>query len=356
VYGGNITNSLLAYNHGERVYYPRGGAANFAILDHCTIATNSAPEGAGADHSWIYNSVLIGNIGSWGGGAAYSTLDHCTIGANVGGPAGAGDCSLTGCLITNNIGIGLLGGWVNSSTVAGNVEGAYGGTFINSIVYGNSDSNWEFYEFYGLHFTNSCTDPIPTNYVTAFSSMSAVDTFTNDPVFVNAAAGDYHLQPSSPCINSGKNSYVTVSTDLEGNPRIAGGTVDVGAYEFQNPASKISYAWLQQYGLPIDGTTDLADADLDGMNNWQEWTCGTDPTNSFSVLKMFAPSNTPLGLVLSWQSVAGRAYDLQRNDPANPTTFSSLQSNVVGQAGVTTFLDNGATNIGSRLYRVRVQR
>jgi hypothetical protein len=92
------------------------------------------------------------------------------------------------------------------------------------------------------------------------------------------------------------------------------------------------------------------------MNNWREWICGTDPTNRFSVLKMFAPSNTPLGLVLSWQSVAGRTYNLQRSDPANPTTFSSMQSNVLGQGDVTTFLDSGTTSISSRLYRVRVQQ
>jgi parallel beta-helix repeat protein len=356
VWGGNITNCLLAYNRAERVYYPRGGAAKYATLDHCTIATNFASEGAGVEGGYVYNSVLIGNIGSWGGGAAYSTLDHCAIGANVGYPAGAGGCSLAGCLVTNNIGAGTLGCWGNSCTVAGNEYGAEGGTFINSIVFGNSDENWEFDGFYGLHFTNCCTDPIPTNYITTFSSMSAAETFTNDPRFVNPAAGDYHLQSSSPCINSGKNSDVTANTDVDGNPRVKGGTVDIGAYEFQSPASKISYAWLQQFGLPIDGTVDLADTDQDGMNNWQEWICGTDPTNSLSVLKMFAPTNTPLGLALSWQSVLGRTYDLQQSDPANPTTFFSVQSNVVAQGGVTGFLDSSSTNIGSRLYRVRVQQ
>ncbi len=53
-----------------------------------------------------------------------------------------------------------------------------------------------------------------------------------DPLFRDTANGDYRLQPCSPLINAGTNSVIAPgATDLNGNPRIQGGTVDIGAYE-----------------------------------------------------------------------------------------------------------------------------
>ncbi len=63
-----------------------------------------------------------------------------------------------------------------------------------------------------------------------------------DPLFVKPSAGDYHLRPGSPSIDSGDNAATNLpSTDFDGNPRIQDGNgdgvaiVDMGAYEASPP-------------------------------------------------------------------------------------------------------------------------
>lgn len=59
-----------------------------------------------------------------------------------------------------------------------------------------------------------------------------------DPLFVNPAVSNYHLQPGSPAINVGNNSAPNFpAADFDGNPRIYNLTVDLGAYEYQGPTT-----------------------------------------------------------------------------------------------------------------------
>jgi hypothetical protein len=56
-----------------------------------------------------------------------------------------------------------------------------------------------------------------------------------DPLFVNAAGGDFSLQPTSPAINAGVDLTASgVTTDILGHSRPKAGAFDIGAYEDTN--------------------------------------------------------------------------------------------------------------------------
>jgi hypothetical protein len=302
---------------------------------------------------------LLGNSAADSGGGAFScALDNCLLAGNWCGNSGggAGFCAVTNCTVTGN-----------SATYGG---GAAVGVLVNSIVY-----------------YNTASDSYQRNWVAAIGGMMTFCTttpapgpvewrnITNAPLFVDQAGGDFHLQANSPCINAGNNAFVSATNDLDGNPRIAGGTVDLGAYEFQSPTSLLSYAWLQQYGLPTEGSADFADPDGDGMNNWQEWVCGTNPTNALSVLRLLSAAPTGSNVTVSWQSVAGVNYFLERGANLNlpftleitnrvglgtniivlNTNIAVLSTRIIGQAGTTSYADTNAAGSGPFFYRVGVQ-
>ena len=194
---------------------------------------------------------------------------------------------------------------------------------------------------------NCCTTPQPTY---------GVGNITNAPLFVDYAGGNLRLQSNSPCINAGRNAYAPGPTDLDGLPRIVSGTVDIGAYEFQGPGSVISYAWLQQYGLPTDGSADATDPDADGHNTWQEWRCQTDPTNALSALRLLSASPAGTNVTVSWQSVAGRELfpGAQHEPVGKPALHACWPPSLPGQPGTTTFTDTNAAALAPLFYRVGV--
>jgi hypothetical protein len=338
-----------------------GAGAAFSTLTSCVVSNNGAGGlGGGLYFGVVNNSLISSNRASLSGGGAYSNvLNNCILIANDGGKFGGGayQSMLNNCKLVNNaasdFGGGAYGGILNNCTVVSNsVYGPGGGVAVatvnNCIIYFNTNK----FNAISPNFTSStmnycCSSPLPTN---------GVGNITNEPVFLNLAGGDFHLQTNSPCINSGKNSYVINSTDLDGLPRIAGGTVDIGAFEFQLPGSILSYAWAQQYGLPTDGTADNTDSDGDGFNTWQEWHIGTNPTNSASLLQMQTTASDPSGVIVTWQSAFGINYLIDRstNLTAQPA-FQTLVTNIGGSSGTTSYLDTTATNGGPYFYRVGVQ-
>ena len=141
---------------------------------------------------------------------------------------------------------------------------------------------------------------------------------TKAPVFVDAANGNYRLNPNSPCINMGDNAVVVGSVDLDGLPRIAGGVVDMGAYEYQGAGigdqdcDGLPDNWEVDYFGDTSSMRSSDDSDMDLIDNWSEWIAGTNPSDPDSVFTASLSPNqvSADGFVVEWLSVEDRTYSV----------------------------------------------
>ncbi len=117
--------------------------------------------------------------------------------------------------IVQNSGPGLRGSssaaTIANSIIAFNSQGIQlaGGTITlrNNDLFGNSQGNYQGVE-------PGATD------------------LSLDPLFVNPAAGDFHLLPGSPAVDAGDNQFLDATgSDRDGKLRLHGVRVDLGAYE-----------------------------------------------------------------------------------------------------------------------------
>jgi hypothetical protein len=99
------------------------------------------------------------------------------------------------------------------------------------------------------------------------------------------------------------------------------------------------------------------DSDGDGLSDGSEFFAGTNPTNSLSVLKMTAVSAVGPDVEISFSSVGGRSYVVQR--AAGPELTFNDQSGVItangAGEGVLTYTNLNAGTNGTGYYRVRLE-
>jgi hypothetical protein len=307
--GSNAVLSGFTLTRGSTAIGSGAWCKTGGVVSNCLVTLCNAAIGGGIYGGTIYNSMLAGNSATDSGGGAYqATLHNCTLIQNT----------------ANNQG-----------------GGTFQGTLYNCVVYDNNAADG--INHYGAEMYYCCTTPLPTN---------GVGNITNEPVLV-VTSSSCRLQSNSPCINAGNNTYTTSSADLDGNPRIRGGTVDIGAYEYQSPVSILSYAWLQQYGLTNNGSADYADTDHDGINNWNEWMADTSPLDANDYLHITSFTREGTYNLLQWTSKTTRLYRVERRETlAGASPWETIITNAApGWNNV------GFDNTGPQyFYRIQVVR
>jgi parallel beta-helix repeat protein len=118
-------------------------------------------------------------------------------------------------------------------------------------LYWTGRSNW-------YHPTYSCF----TYYDDTISGTGNIYGEANDPNFVSADSNNFHLNQNSPCIDTGDpNGNYDNQTDIDGEPRISNGMVDMGAdekfipkvdYDHNNIVNFNDYAIWVNYWLTND--------------------------------------------------------------------------------------------------------
>ena len=257
---GKLINSIVRHNTGNAVQ--GGGIYNFGgTVTHCLVSENSggdnAPRGggifnrytgtvegivsdsrvennlagtAGTTHSGgIHGGIVIrciikGNHAIHGGGLHASTAYNCLI---INNTAGAGNAGSGG---------GSEGGKYYNCTFVNNSAVFTGGGIANAVA-----TNCIFWQNNAQHGTQIGTSGSATysaiqgGFTGTGNITLEADNENGGPMFIDPTAGNYQLQATSPCIDKGDNTAVQnpeTATDLAGNPRIYGGTVDMGCYEW----------------------------------------------------------------------------------------------------------------------------
>lgn len=270
-----VTNNIFSknsspYTAGGISLYSYNGGAYFASN---YLEVNSADYGGGA---YIYcegdltveNNIFTGNMGAeYGGGIAFQTggwledahhviFRNNLVADNTTDYKGGGVHFISRYVASADI----INNTITGNNVLLDTSFSYGGglfvrclspdtdvSIYNNIIWGNTSYHYPS-PADDIHLEDEdgskCYFDLYNNlysmYATDFSDGESVlskdfNFNTLDPLFVSET--DYHLQETSIAIDRGDNLAPGIpETDIEGNARIYGGTVDMGAYEY-SPAN-----------------------------------------------------------------------------------------------------------------------
>jgi hypothetical protein len=282
IIGGNANGPFLSSGGG--IYIQSG---NPTIIN-CTLIGNSANTlGGGISNSgnaMVLNCAFSDNAANNDGGGmanlthVHSIVTNCTFSSNYAGQTGGGvynresDTKIINCMFSGNLAVFYGGGISNyelanpivtNCTFSGNSADVGGGLYndptsdlavMNSIFWNNNDSGGVD-ESAQVHNDGSASDVNYTCIQGWAGGLGGTGNHGDNPLFVDANGVDnipgteddnLQLSASSPCFDAGDNAAVPpdiadldgdVNTteptpwDLDGNPRIINGTVDMGAYE-----------------------------------------------------------------------------------------------------------------------------
>ena len=270
----HISYCVLEYGRKDGTWWPpepntSGGAVSCAstspTFEHSTFRNNSAGTGGGAFYSDLSSSpsffrcLIEENHSASHGGGLYGDgtmrCEDCIIRGNHSSDAGGGVflgvntiATFSRCGIEGNIATTWGGGIANSldanvlvdhCTIVVNAAASGGGygvysnlppTLINSVVWGNTGSGgqaWGTITYSDIQGGYAGTGNINTN-----------------PMFVDTANGDFHLQANSPCIDTGD-----PNSPLDPDSTRA----DMGAFPYFHPCLMVDPDSLE-FGLLDLGT------------------------------------------------------------------------------------------------------
>ncbi|CAD7773511.1 Right handed beta helix region [Candidatus Methanoperedenaceae archaeon GB37] len=213
-----------------------------------TFFNNSGGVGAGACiGSTAGTIILINNIFA----KNVASFDWDSYGGGVHAETGSGKIIFTNNIFNNNS--ANYGGGINIMLSDDQAKAnIYNNIFWNNAadsgedIYIMSDKNGNdigsIINLYNNNLSGNAdfeTGQSEDLFITETDNYSHGGNIQENPLFVDAENGDFHLQSTSPCIDTGTNDAPHLpETDKDGKPRIIDGngddiaTVDMGPYEF----------------------------------------------------------------------------------------------------------------------------